>query len=308
MKAFIKKITLFAALLMAIDFLLGESFSHMVANARGGDNGRNNYICDKVDADILIFGSSRAIHHYNPRIISDSLDMSCYNCGQDGNGSILNYGRFQMILKRYHPKVVIYDVMPKYDLLEGEDNHRFLGWLRAYYDRPGIAEIFEDVDSIEKYKMMSQMYRYNTKFIQIVSDYFHPVMGNSINGFRPLNKKMDVMKISKEKRLPSINYDSLKITYLEMFFELAEKSKCKLVVVVSPIWRGMDKTELKPVERYCSEKGYLFLDYSNNPYYLHNNELSCDGGHLNAQGADEFTKDLVKDLRSKLFDNIEECF
>ena len=145
MKKFLIKIGIFFSFVLIFDVLSGKVFSFLVDHAKGGDNKRNNYICNEVKEDILIFGSSRALHHYNPIIISDSLKMSCYNCGQNGNGAILNYGRYQLICQRYHPKVLIYDVLADFDLLVGEDSHKYLGWIRAYYDRKGIPEVFEAV-------------------------------------------------------------------------------------------------------------------------------------------------------------------
>lgn len=301
MKKFLFKTTLFFCLLIGIDRGAGIGFSYMVAHAKGGDNGRNNYICNQADEDVLVFGSSRAIHHYNPKIISDSLGMTCYNCGQDGNGSILNYGRLQLIYRRYCPKMVIYDVMPKYDLLAGEDNHRFLGWLRAYYDRPGIADIFEHIDSTEKYKMQSYMYRYNTKFIQIVSDYISPKKQDEYQGFRPLDKDMDSMKITTNSKNTKIQeFDDVKIDYLKRFIELSSNHEVKVVVVISPIYMGMDVKELRPIVEYCNKKDVLLIDYSNHPKYLHNNRYFCDGGHMNAKGADEFSKDLTKEIKLKV--------
>jgi len=287
--------------LIVIDGGAGIVFSYMVAHAKGGDNGRNNYICDQADEDVLVFGSSRAIHHYNPKIIADSLGMTCYNCGQDGNGSILNYGRLQLIYQRYCPQIIIYDVMPKYDLLAGEDNRRFLGWLRAYYNRPGIADIFKDIDSTEKYKMLSYMYRYNTKFIQIVSDYISPKWCEEYQGYRPLNKEMDIMKIrTNGKNTKILEFDEVKTGYLKRFIELSLSHDVKVVVVISPIYMGMDVKELSPIVEYCNENDVLLIDYSNHPKYLYNNQYFCDGGHMNAKGADEFSKDLTKEIKLKI--------
>ena len=133
--------------MIVIDCVIGTMFSTLLAKAKGGNNARNNYINDYTTQDILIFGSSRAIHHYHPTIISDSTDMTCYNCGQDGNGVILNYGRLLMIGKRYKPKMIIYDVQNTFDLTAGEDNHKYLAWLKAYYDHEGVDNIFDSVDS-----------------------------------------------------------------------------------------------------------------------------------------------------------------
>ena len=39
------------------------------------------------------------------------------------------------------------------------------------------------------------------------------------------------------------------------------------------------------------------LSYRNSPKYVHNNDYFKDGDHLNARGADEFTRDLIQELR-----------
>lgn len=296
MKKFIVKVVLFFLIVAVFDVLSGKVFAYLVDHAKGGDNKRNNYICNETNEDILIFGSSRAIHHYNPIIIADSLGVACYNCGQDGNGAILNYGRYQLVRQRYAPKLLIYDITPEYDLLACDDNHKYLGWLRAYYDRTGIPELFESVDRVEKYKMLSQMYRYNSNFIPIVSDNIYPMESEGIKGFRPLIGEMDTMKVSKRivKKEPH-EFDTLKISYIKKL--ITESKDTRIIFVISPCWDGMDTTSLQPVKDICKKQDILFLDFSNSPKYVHHNEYFKDGSHLNTHGADEFTKDLMQELR-----------
>lgn len=297
MKKFLFETVLFLLIAVIIDIACGQICSYFVNHAKGGDNGRNNYICNKVEEDILVFGSSRAIHHYNPIILADSLGMSCYNCGQDGNGIILNYGRMQLIWQRYRPKVVVYDVIPGFDLLSGEDNHKYLGWLKAYYDKPGIPEIFQSVDATEKYKMRSQMYRYNSKFLQIIADFIHPMQSDGIKGFRPLEGEMDTMMVSTSNKKEKIVYqfDSLKISYFNKMLD--EAGNTRFVFVVSPSWEPINHASLKPIIDICHKRGIPFMDFSNSPKYIHQRKYFKDGSHLNAVGADEFTRDLVKSLK-----------
>ena len=297
MKKFIFKIACFFVIIIAIDLISGIVFPYLVANAKGGDNGRNNYIGLKTNEDILIFGSSRAIHHYHPSIISGSTGMTCYNCGQNGNGVILNYGRLLMIEKRYKPKMIIYDIQNTFDLTAGEDNHKYLGWLKAYYDQEGVEDVFLSVDSVERYKMMSHMYRYNSKCVQIVSDYIHPLQSLGIKGFRPLEGKMDNMKINKKanNEIVSPEWDKLKINYIKRFIELSKDSK--LVFVISPIWYGMDESQYAIIKTICRENKIPFYDFANSPKYVHHNEYFKDGSHMNSVGAEEFTKDLMKLMR-----------
>lgn len=214
------------------------AMKYLQDNAKGGYVGHHNYILNQSNEDMLIFGSSRAIHHYNPQIIEDSLGMSCYNCGQDGNGIVLFYGWWQLMKDRHLPKLIIYDVNPDFDLFAG-DNIKYLGWLRSEYDNDNVKPIFEDIDPTEKYKMQSMMYRYNSKFLQNMIDFVHPIFQINPNGYLPLKGEMDRMKIketSNEKK--GCLYDSLKLVYMEAFVKEVKEYDIHLIIVASPVWYG----------------------------------------------------------------------
>ena len=294
MKRYLLKLGLFFVALIIVDKALGMVFSYMGNHAKGGYIGHHKYVTDKVNEDILIFGSSRAIHHYNPQIISDSLGMTCYNCGQDGNGVILFYGLWQMIKQHHKPKIIIYDVTPAFDLYEGDANQRYLGWLRADYDRLGIKELFWDIDPIEKYKMMSMLYRYNSKFMQNITDYVHPLFHIDSNGYFPLKGEMDTMKIRKHKNITK-EIDSLKLKYLHAFID--EADGVRLVFVASPSFYVHRKPTHNAIKQICDKHKITFVDFSENNKYVHQKNYFKDGNHLNSKGADEFTKALIPYLK-----------
>ena len=162
MKKFVCKVVLFLIGLFVIDFVLGFGARYLISHAKGGDTRLNNYICHQMKEECLIFGSSRGMHHYDPHIIEDSLKLSCWNCAKDGNGIIL-----------------IYDVQISFDLLDG-DNHQYLGGLRYDYDEPSIDSIFWSVDKTERYKMLLNGYRYNSQWLQLISDNLHPLQGDDM--------------------------------------------------------------------------------------------------------------------------------
>ncbi len=297
MKQFLIRILAFFFIFFIIDILLGLAFDLMTKGAVGGNNGRINYICNQTTEDLLIFGSSRASHHYNPKIFMDSLGVTCYNCGEDGNGIILNFGRYQMIQQRYLPKMIIYDVAVGFDL-GINDNHKYIGKLKPYYERDHIKEIFLTVDKTEQWKMMSQLYRYNSIFLTIMADRFHPIQSMGFQGYRPLEGKMDKMKISKVKNeRDKYQFDTLKMDFLNKFIDKTEN--IKVVFVESPLWYGMDTMQLSPIRDICTRRNIPFVDFSNNPKYVGNNEFFKDGSHLNARGADEFTKDLIIEIKKR---------
>ncbi len=297
MKKFLIRVLLFFAVLAAIDRLSGYVFSYLSENAKGGYTGHYHYLVDKTNEDILIFGSSRAIHHYNPQIITDSLGLSCYNCGQNGNGILLFYGWWKLISERYHPKMVIYDVTDEFDLLEGEDNHKYLGWLKEAYDHDYVKDIFLSIDEMERFKMISQMYRYNSKWHQVLADYIKPLYVVEENGFFPLVGSIDSMKVRKNVNVyKQFQFDDLKLEYLKRF--VRELGETKLVFVVSPSIYGNNETRLQPIRELCSKYNIKLYDYSNSQKYVRNSNYFKDGSHLNAIGADVFTREFVSDLKN----------
>ena len=126
MKHFVIKTLLFLVIVAAADFLFGWMMDGVLRGTMKGDWGRNNYIFSGVRSDVIILGSSRAIHHYDPQILSDTLGLTCYNCGEDGMGILLMYARYRAIRERYVPRLVIYEVLPEYDLQEESDNLKYL--------------------------------------------------------------------------------------------------------------------------------------------------------------------------------------
>lgn len=296
MKKFVIKVLVFFAIIALVDIIGGWGLKWLTAHAKGGFTYRDNYICDSLRTDILLSGSSRCIRHYDPQIISDSIGMSCYNSGQMGNGIILNYGRLLMINKHRKPKLVIYDLHPNFDMLVSDDNHKYLTWLKGHYDRDGIADIFSSVDKTERYKMMSQLYRYNSRIIELVSDFLQPLSNANPDGFSPLIGEIDGLKIRKHvEKQDSYRFDKLKLEYIKKFIQVAGAEH--IIFVVSPIWYGMDTLQFQPVKDICEQQNIPFIDYSNSPKYVHNDYYFKDGSHMNYLGAEEFTKDLVKDLR-----------
>ena len=306
MRKFILRLICFFLILFCVDRAIGYTLMYVSKNCSGGYTGHHNYILDGSNEDILVMGSSRALHHYNPQIIGDSLKMSCLNCGQEGMGIIMDYGWLNMILERHHPKIVVYEIMPKYDLYIGEDNHKYLRWLKRHYDRFGISELFSDIDNREVFKMYSFMYRFNSSWQELIVDYIHPVYNISEAGFDPIEGDFDAMltKQSEEgNRISNHDVDSLKLSYMEKFADICKCNDIKLIFVVSPMWYNDIDYNLDPIVETCKRSDASFLDFSNNSKYIHNDSIFKDGVHLNSRGADEYSKDFAKKIRNLILKN-----
>lgn len=301
MKKFVSKVILFLIGLVVLDVLVGVGARYLVGHAKGGDTGLNNYICHEMKDECIIFGSSRGMHHYDPNIIADSLGMSCWNCSLDGNGIILMYGRYKMLSARYTPKMLIYDVQTSFDLLEN-DNHKYLRNLRYYYDDPCVDSIFWRVDPLERIKMLSNCYRYNYQWLQLISDNVHPLRSND-KGYKPMDKTMTYKPKASYKSKVSApqeedyQYDSLKLYYLEQLVVACKANGTRLVFAVSPQFNTHDDKVYQPLKDICRKYHLPFLNHYCDKDFVDKTDYFYDSVHMNRKGATAYTKMLVGELK-----------
>jgi hypothetical protein len=300
MKRLLLKILVFFGIIVICDMAVGAIFYHITNNIRTGGQGRDNYISNECMDDVLVFGSSRALHHYDTTLLTDSLGLSAYNCGTDGCGILQAYARLKMVRERHQPKYIILDVVPGYDLLPGKNDQQLI-WLKNRYDRDGMGELFQDVDPKNRFKMFSKAYRYNSSFIKSAFVYFTGISEEeNIRGFAPIySKKMRPVATLTEEGSDTIEYDQVKLKYLDKFIQLSKGSR--LYFAKSPIWYESDAAkirELQLLKERCKREGIPFFDFTNHPKYMHVDKYFADGKHMNATGAREFTRDLYAVIKA----------
>lgn len=294
MRVFFRNIILFFALSFVLDFAFGLSCKYLNSHAIGGDTKSNFYIAQECNKELLIFGSSRSVHHYIPEILSDSLGLSVYNCGTDGNGIVLMYSRLLMIIQRYKPKMIIYDLTTAFDFEQG-DNVRYLGCLKRFCDIPCVNDVIEKVSPVEKYKLFSNFYRYNGIFMQMAMDNIHPLQTVNDGGFKPLYGVMNY-EPKEENNEKYVKWDPLKQEYMNDFINICKDNGIILFFVVSPHYGGYEDSGLVLAEKLSLEFEIPLLYHYNDTNYCFRKELFQDSDHLNITGAMAFTKDIVKEI------------
>ena len=242
MKKFIILLFALFAILAGIDIATGLVFDKLTLSAKRGYTGRNEFIADKLHDPVLVFGSSRSVHHYDPQVLADSLGVPCYNCGQDGMGIITFYGRFKLLTARYTPRLIIYDVTTDFDLRRN-DNVTYLTWLKPYYNRPGIDSIFWHVEPTERVKMLSNMFRYNGKALQIITDN-KPGDDNddALKGFVPLDGIMTYDK-EEDATKTQVDFDPVKLYYISRLVKDCSAKGIRLVFAISPLYNSVKQPD-----------------------------------------------------------------
>lgn len=297
MKKLLIKILVFFIILCCCDKIIGFTSVVLVNNAKGGDYGKNNYIIREMNSDVLIIGSSRGIHHYDPTIIEDSLGLSCFNCSRDGNGIIMHYAYYKAYSSRYVPKIIIYDITPNFDLIEEDDNDKYLEWSRPYYDIEGVDSVFWDVDKTERIKMLSSCYQYNSKHLQIISDLIHPSQ-NDIKGYRPIDKKMEYDISEKKAKHIEYRYDSLKLKYIKRLIEDCQEKGTKIILYTSPSYKAKNTNVFIPIKEIAKEYKIPYFEHYNDTAFVTNKDFFYDSVHMNRKGATKYTQSIIAEIRT----------
>ena len=296
MKRFIINILVFFSIVAAVDVVAGKVFGNMQASKAKGRTGVEYHVCKALDEDVLIMGSSRASHHYVPQILEDSLGLSCFNGGQDGNGIVMQYGRWKMLTERKVPKLIVYDIEPSFDMIEN-DNERYIDRLKPFASAKPVRAYIASLYPMERLKLISNMYRYNYKFLEFLSDCVSP--RTIQNGYIPLNghiRQEKIDDISDSQKVQS-ELDAVKLEYLEKFVSEAQSAGCRIVLVSSPYWRNHSKIDFSSIEDLADKYGVSFLNYAESEL-SENPDFFADSMHLNDVGAIEFTKDLITKLKA----------
>ncbi len=297
MRKFISKLLLFCVIMMGVDLVYGIVCDYLNSHAKGGTTGTQYYIAKQTSEDIVMMGSSRMHHHYVPQVIEESLGMTAYNAGIDGNGIILSYGYLLMITARYTPQVIIYDIS-SFDCYK-DDNTKYLNNLKEFYKEPGIKDIFLDVDKTERWKMISSLYRYNSKFLQLLTDYIHPVV-ISQKGYVGINQTMKhEPKVTKEESQREM--DPLKINYIKKFIEICKEKDIILYFCVSPVYNSKESdSDYHSIKEICQNNNIMFFDYHWDTEISTDKKYFSDRTHMNDEGAKQYTQKICKTIKDMI--------
>lgn len=297
-KRLLLNLLIVALVVFVLDFAIGKTLRYFYFKETSDVHFRTTYAIEKTDADILIFGSSRANHHYVPEVFEDSLKMSFYNTGRDGNGVFFQLAVLRSVLKRYTPEIIIFDYAGGFE--KGEEDYDRLSSLLPYYRTHNeIRDIVELKSPYERTKLISQIYPFNSQILKIA-------MGNlEINKKRKSDNKGYVPlfnvwqgEIDSIDYYGNVNLDSVKIFSFREFIKLAKRSGVKVFITYSPVFLRINRNQsIEICKEICLSENVPFWDYSRDTIFLNNKDLFQDIGHLNHNGAMVFSRLVVERIQ-----------
>lgn len=290
---------------IGIDFCFGIIVDSMLPRTGNkGDLCLTNLGINEVQDSIIIVGSSRASHHYNSIIIHSNLGKETYNVGIDGCFFTHNCCIINSILERYQPELIIWEFDPYYLTSMYEDRDNVTSLYPYYGKRNYITKTLDEVlPSSEIIKLKSNIYRYNSMLLRIVTRFLqNDDSPDYYRGYEPSEPK--VLKeplLLANGHVDNYSMDKANIERFKKTIVAAKKLGTKIVLINSPKYvlpASSDSLINDSISDICYEVDVPYYDlsqlYINNPSYFN------DVVHLNSNGADLYTEYIVSLLQHEM--------
>ena len=294
----VTKLIIFLLVLISTDKIGGLMMKHFYNTSNSVDIAKIRYSMDSTTQDILIFGSSRAQHHYIPDSISKYTKLSVYNCGIGGQGIGFSYIQIHETLKRYKPKLIILDLAP--NILLDPLTDQKLKVLLPYHKRDEIIgnELTKE-SLIEKSKFLSEIYPYNGTAFSIVSSYIYYRPDNA-SGYISIQGKIDTLLLSQNTEIlkKDIEIPIKQINYLERIIKECKDKRIKLLFSISPMFRpnSIDIQIINQLKSLASLNSISMSDFSKDVEFFNHQDLFKDNLHLNKNGAAKYSINIIRNL------------
>jgi hypothetical protein len=266
----------------------------------------NEVLFDSIAYDLVICGSSRAWHFYDPRVVDGIGGVNSYNLGLDGHGITTQVARYKAYrLTHPKPKCVVQNV----DFFTLEPSNKFeREQFLPYIMNDSLYEWIRDEEGfrfVDKYLPFVRYIGYRDVLFEGLE------LPNDIVRYSGLYKGFEAVSGVWD---PSIQYttDSLKFScneelsaIFEKYIAQLRKDSIEVVLVYGPIYRGdlNKKASAEEEKMYayfneCAEKygcyvlNYLWTYICADTYYFYN------ATHINKYGVEKISLQLAHDLDS----------
>ena len=297
MKKVLVNILIILAIVVACDFIAGIVGNKMLMSTpEVGTLQADAYqAMFKKKADVLILGSSRARHTYQPKMITDSTGLTAYNAGYDGHG--MNYSLIVLhsFLERCKPQVVVLDVcaaMVTDEWLNNsiDDVKHFYGLntpLTNYVKNYGTWQL--------QTKINSNLYRLNSTPIWLVKA--HNLPSHDCDGYEPQYGNLADTAIIN---FTNFEINEIQVNCFKEIIETCNKNSIKLIIYIAPSLEVTAKFQ-KWMKDFCEEQKVMLNDFGCSPVFFSNRHLYFnDSDHLNDTGAHRMTNRVIADINTLL--------
>ena len=307
---YIGKVLLFILIVVIVDVLSGVVL-RKIQQASFERNPlrfevRAMYAIEKGNAKIAIIGASDASHSYISKEIEDSLGLTTFNYGKDGCFFVYQNCLINLMLERYTPKVIIWEI-GKSCLSEDEvgDSRQWqsISDFYPYYDRNKYChDVINRKGRFQQLYMYSSLYRYNSKLLTILEPFISNESVPKTNGYVPLPNTGYLYPEYHVSKTP----DSIDPWKVELLIGTLDKLRDKNVLVIFSFAPGYGEnggertTQYKKLTEMAKVYGVSMIDYQDSPVFMSDSTLFKDARHLNDKGAKFYMEYFIPELKTIL--------
>jgi hypothetical protein len=288
---------LFVSLFFIADRIMGYYLQNLYLTQRKGDYYETTYALKHIKEDLLIFGSSRAVRHYDPNIFQDSLNLSALNVGKIGNTLLYSNAVFSQMLTYHVPKIVILDISP-IEFAESERKRgekSMVNILLKYHDLPLIEKQIKRLDTKEL--LLSKVfwtYKFNSSIYTLLTNKQGLSEFDKTKGFQS-RKGTKITKNFVKVNNDDYVEDTILVNTFHNFLTKARKNNIRVHVVISPTTLYQTHNSIAKIKKITDEFGFQFHDISHLSVF-NKAALYYDKTHLNKIGAKMFSELLADSL------------
>ena len=309
MRKFNKRLLLFILPIMLLAYPADLLLSSIVQNSNlyyGESEVWDDIYESNIEAEIAVYGSSRAWGHFNPKIFEEKLGRSAYNFGMDGHNFCLQNLRHEEYFKHNpHPNTIIYSI-GTLTLAKRVDLFNKNQFLPSMLFNANVYEHTKSYQGFSKADYFVPLIRYSTnlEFSDLLSDtIFNEYRYKGYKG-KERQWNSDLAKARKQFPNYRIDLDSASIRQFKTFIGEIQNEGIELILVYSPEYiegQSLIKNRAEIIgymEAIAQNYNLPFYDYSDSVICT-NRELFYNTLHLNTEGADRFTNKFIEDWQLK---------
>ena len=315
MKKFIIKTLLFITPIIVLAIPLDLCISNAISKwectsfAAGELSVWNDIFDKKINADIAVYGSSRAWVHFNTNLITDSLGIESYNFGIDGHDFWLQYFRHETYLKNNPPPKVIIISVDYLSLQKRKDLYNYNQFLPYMLWNENLMNYTSEYIGFQDRDFKIPLWRYMGKTdllayaIRLL--FQEPCTQKRERGYEGMELKWndDLKKAKRKMGSYKITLHQESIELFDKFLGECKNNDIKVLMVYAPIYfEGIEYIEnneeiLKVYKSFADKYELSFLDYTKNEI-CYDKSYFYNASHLNKKGANLFTNQLIQDLKN----------
>lgn len=255
---------------------------------------RINYSVGKAAPDLLIVGSSRASHHYDTRILGDSLRCEVYNAGLDGHGLAYASCLIRNVADRCSPRLIVWEVSYNEDGSWNRKVNTLKPWFFRYEN---VSDAIRRVNPPnEAWKCRLASYRFNSLFPRFINACI--AGSDTLGGYLPLQDNGKGKRFARNRDTVRVDgIDSCSKAIFTRTADLLKRKGIPLIVAISPDLRIYEGAA--SLEATCRSMGIPFFDAHALPQITDRPELFNDPSHMNFRGAELYTQCFLRFLRNE---------